>query len=104
MKHVIFSFMTDMPRFFCLPRGLLFNNFGCSCAAGKGEKGGCFILSIFYLISDENVYANNYDNDEGGTYIPESGRLFNLDFSEHLITLPSDVHQSKLRRILQNTT
>ncbi len=62
-------------------------------------------LSLLFssLFSDENVYANNYDNDEGVKYIPESGRLFNLDFSNHLIPLTSDVHQSKLRRILQKT-
>ncbi len=71
--------------------------------AGNVGKGACLIPVIFYLFSDENVYANNYDNDEGGKYILESGRLFNLDFSNHLIHLPSDVHQPKLRRILQNT-
>ncbi len=42
-----------------------------------GNVGRELALSLFFLFfSDENVYANNYDNDEGGKYIPESGGFF----------------------------
>ncbi len=56
-----------------------FSGFERPCVAGNVGKVACLIPVIFYSLSDENVYANNYDNDEGVKYIPESGR-FSFNF------------------------